>query len=127
MIKLQRVTMVLKNALNESGLTRPPRVRMRFRDASLTVVLEALARHAGVNIVISDDVNGARRLTMNLNGVPWREALNVIVKATNYTWVEHKYNIIRIVSQDNIQKDLQTHVYQLNYANGARLLSLSPT
>ena len=38
-------------------LTRPPKVRMEFQDARLTVILEALARQANVNIVISDDVD----------------------------------------------------------------------
>jgi type IV pilus assembly protein PilQ len=102
-------------------LTRPPKVRMEFQDARLTVVLEALARQANVNIVISDDVNSNKRLTMTLNGVPWREALDVIVKATGYTWIEQNYHIIRVVSKENVQKDLQTRVFHLNYTNGASI------
>lgn len=100
-------------------LTKPPKVRMEFQDARLTVVLEALARQANVNIVISDDVAGDRRLTMTLNGVPWRQALDVIVKATGYTWIEQEYAIIRVVSKENVQKDLQTRVHRLNYTSGA--------
>jgi type IV pilus assembly protein PilQ len=104
------------------SLTKPPKVRMEFQDARLTVVLEALARQANVNIVISDDIQGDRRLTMTLNGVPWRQALDVIVKATGYTWIEQDYSIIRVVSKDNVQKDLQTRVYRLNYTNGSTVL-----
>jgi len=96
-------------------LTRPPKVRMEFQDARLTVVLEALARQANVNIVISDDINANRRLTMTLNGVPWREALDVIVRATGYAWIEQEYQIIRVVSQDKLEKDLRTKVFHLNY------------
>lgn len=103
-------------------LTRPPRVRMQFREASLTVVLEALARQAGVNIVISDDIESGRRLTMTLNGVPWKEALNVIVRATGYAWTEHNYNIIRIISRENVQKDFETRIYHVNYGDGAMLM-----
>jgi type IV pilus assembly protein PilQ len=102
-------------------LTRPPKVRMEFQDARLSVVLEALARQAQVNIVISDDISSDRRLTMTLNGVPWRTALDVIVKATGYTWIEQEYQIIRVVSLANVQKDLQTRVIHLNYANGANI------
>ena len=80
-------------------LSRPPRVRMKFQDAQLTVVLQSLANQANVNIVISDDIDSGRRLTMTLNGVPWKEALNVIVRSTGYTWIEHNYNIIRVVSK----------------------------
>jgi type IV pilus assembly protein PilQ len=98
-------------------LTRPPKVRMEFQDARLTVVLEALARQANVNIVISDDVDSNRRLTMTLNGVPWREALDVIVRATGYAWVEQEYSIIRVVSPDKLQKDLRTKIFHLNYTN----------
>ena len=104
-------------------LTRPPKVRMEFQDARLTVVLEALARQANVNIVIGDDIQGDRRLTMTLNGVPWRHALDVIVKSTGYTWVEQDYHIVRVVSKANIQKDLQTKVYRLNYTNGATAIA----
>jgi len=100
------------------ALTRPPKVRMEFQDARLSVVLEALARQAQVNIVISDDVSSDRRLTMTLNGVPWRTALDVIVRSTGYTWIEQEYQIIRVVSLENVQKDLQTRVMRLNYANG---------
>lgn len=96
-------------------LTRPPKVRMEFQDARLTVVLEALARQANVNIVISDDINANRRLTMTLNGVPWREALDVIVRATGYAWIEQEYQIIRVVSQDKLEKDLRTKIFHLNY------------
>ncbi|MFW5750252.1 MAG: secretin N-terminal domain-containing protein [Planctomycetota bacterium] len=99
-------------------LTRPPKVRMEFQNAQLTVVLDALAAQAGVNIVISDQVSGDRTLTMNLTGVPWREALDVIVKAMGYVWIEQDYDIIRVVTPDSVQKDLQTRVYQLNYTPG---------
>lgn len=98
-------------------LTRPPKVRMEFQDARLTVVLEALARQANVNIVISDDVDANRRLTMTLNGVPWREALDVIVRATGYAWIEQEYQIVRVVSQDKLEKDLRTKIFHLNYTN----------
>jgi type IV pilus assembly protein PilQ len=102
-------------------LTRPPKVRMEFQDARLTVVLEALARQANVNIVISDDINADRRLTMTLNGVPWREALDVIVRATGYAWIEQEYQIIRVVSQEKLVKDLRTKIFHLNYSTAKEL------
>ncbi len=105
-------------------LTRPPKVRMEFQDARLTVVLEALARQANVNIVISDDIDANRRLTMTLNGVPWREALDVIVRATGYAWIEQEYQIIRVVSQDKLEKDLRTKIYHLNYSTAKELATV---
>jgi len=96
-------------------LTRPPKVRMEFQDARLPVVLEALARQANINIVISGEVSQDARVSMTLNGVPWREALDVIVRASGYAWIEQEYNIIRIVSPSAVQKDLVTRIYHLNY------------
>ena len=99
-------------------LTRPPKVSMSFQDASLPVVLEAIARAADVNIIMAGDVAGSgKRLSMTLKGVPWRYAFDVVVKTVDLAWVEQEYNIIRIVSPSSLQKDQRTYVLQVNYAN----------
>jgi type IV pilus assembly protein PilQ len=97
-------------------LTNPLRVRMELQDAPLTKVMEAIARQAGVNIVISDDIDSQKKVTMVLQGVPWREALDVVVKASGYAWIEQDYSIIRIISRDMVQQDLETKIFRLNYA-----------
>ena len=84
---------------------------------SLSVILEALARQAEMNIVIGDTVDSSRRLTMTLNGVPWREALDVIIKSMGYVWIEQKYRIIRVVSEEDVESERETRVYHLNYTN----------
>lgn len=112
---------VVKRSERLWELTKPPKVRMQFEDARLSVVLSAIANQAGVNIVISDDVNADRRLTMTLNGVPWEEALDVIVKATGYAWVKQQYSIVRVVSPDKLQKDLSTRIFRLNYQDAKSL------
>ena len=76
----------------------------------------SLARQANINIVISDDIDANRRLTMTLNGVPWREALDVIVRATGYAYIEQEYQIIRVVSQDKLVKDLRTKILRKSTA-----------
>ena len=98
------------------NLTRPPKVRMEFQDARLGVVLEALARQANVNIVFTD-IEADKKITMTLNGVPWKEALDVIVKDAGLAWVEREYNIIQVVTTDKLQKDLVTRIFPLNYTN----------
>lgn len=110
-------------------LTRPPKVSMTFQDATLPVVLEAIARAADVNIITSGDVAGSgKRLSMTLKGVPWRYALDVVVKTVDLAWVEQEYNIIRIVSPSSLQKDLQTRVLRVNYGDAKALAdSLKPT
>lgn len=103
-------------------LTRPPKVSMSFQDASLPVVLEAIARAADVNIITASDVAGSgKRLSMTLKGVPWRYALDVVVKTVDLAWVEQEYNIIRIVSPSSLQKDQRTHVLRVNYVDAKNL------
>jgi type IV pilus assembly protein PilQ len=103
-------------------LTRPPKVSMSFQDASLPVVLEAIARAADVNIIMAGDVAGSgKRLSMTLKGVPWRYALDVVVKTVDLAWVEQEYNIIRIVSPSSLQKDQRTHVLRVNYGEAKDL------
>ncbi|HAT11788.1 MAG TPA: hypothetical protein DCS97_14625 [Planctomycetes bacterium] len=103
-------------------LTKPPKVSMSFQDASLPVVLEAIARAADVNIIMAGDVaSGGKRLSMTLKGVPWRYALDVVVKTVDLAWVEQEYNIIRIVSPGSLQKDQQTRVLRVNYGAAADL------
>ena len=98
-------------------LTKPPKVRMEFQNALLRVVLDALSRQANVNIVISDSIDSNRRITMKMNDVPWREALDVIIKTTGYVWIEQDYQIIRVVAPEDIQADLETRVFPLNYTD----------
>jgi type IV pilus assembly protein PilQ len=103
-------------------LTRPPKVSMSFQDASLPVVLEAIARAADVNIIMAGDVAGSgKRLSMTLKGVPWRYALDVVVKTVDLAWVEQEYNIIRIVSPSSLQKDQRTYVLRVNYGDAKNL------
>jgi type IV pilus assembly protein PilQ len=103
-------------------LTKPPKVSMSFQDASLPVVLEAIARAADVNIIMAGDVaSGGKRLSMTLKGVPWRYALDVVVKTVDLAWVEQEYNIIRIVSPGSLQKDQQTRVLRVNYGAASAL------
>jgi len=103
-------------------LSRPPKVSMSFQDASLPVVLEAIARAADVNIIMAGDVaSSSKRLSMTLKGVPWRHALDVVVRTVDLAWVEQDYNIIRIVSPSSLAKDLQTRVLRVNYGEAKDL------
>ena len=92
---------------------RPPRINMEFVDADIRIVLDLIARNAGSNIVISQDVQGT--ITLNLRDVPWRTALDTIVKTANYAVVEEERNILRVVSPDSLVAQLETRSYPLLY------------
>ncbi|MGH7294360.1 MAG: hypothetical protein ACRELB_05490, partial [Polyangiaceae bacterium] len=94
-------------------LSQPPRVSMEFADADLPVVLDLLARQAGKNIVLSNDVRG--KVSLNLRGVQWWKALETIVKTAGYVAVKEDEDIIRIVPPSALQAQLSLEVYPLVY------------
>ncbi len=97
-------------------LTQPPQISIEFQDADLKVVLELLAKQSGANIVISEDVEG--KVSVALREVPWREALDTIVKTAGYVTVEDRKgiaNIIRVVDPSTLTKQLETRIFKLRY------------
>lgn len=96
--------------------TQPTSVKMEFQDADLKFVLEILAKQSGANIVIAEDVTG--KVTLALQGVPWRQALETVVKTAGYVTVEDRDGIIpiiRVVRPETLQKQLVTKVLPLRY------------
>lgn len=96
--------------------TQPTNVKMEFQDADLKFVLEILAKQSGANIVIAEDVVG--KVTLALQGVPWRQALETVVKTAGFTTVEDSEGIvpiIRVVRPESLVKQLETRVIHLKY------------
>ncbi|WNK19520.1 type IV pilus secretin PilQ [Halomonas piscis] len=55
------------------------RLSLNFQDIEVRAVLSTLAEFTGLNIVASDSVDG--RVTLNLNNVPWDQALDLILQS----------------------------------------------
>ena len=55
--------------------------------ADVHSVLSMIAAYAGVNIVVSEGVNGT--LSLRLTNVSWRDALAAVLLATNLVAYEH--------------------------------------
>jgi type II secretory pathway component GspD/PulD (secretin) len=71
------------------------RITLFVRDATLNDVLTRLAETQGLNIVTADSL--ATRLTITLDGVTLTDALDAILAAAGYTWVQ-KNNIIFVTN-----------------------------
>ena len=96
--------------------TQPPSINIEFQDAELAVVLELLAKQSGANIVIAEEVKG--KVSLTLRDVPWREALNTVVKTAGYVVVSEREGvseILRIVSPDQLVQQQETRIFQLRY------------
>jgi len=97
--------------------TQPPSISMEFQDADIKIVLELLAKQAGANIVMNSDVQG--KVSLSLREVPWREALDTIVKTAGYVLVKSDSpsgnEIVRVVRPESLKEQLESRSFQLRY------------
>jgi len=88
-------------------------VTFDFKKVDIAEVIDTIARLAGANIVVAPEVMGT--IAVRFNGVPWRDALEVVAKTRGYVVVEEKSGILRVVDPLTLQDQLTTLSYQLRY------------
>ncbi|MBD3221156.1 hypothetical protein GF314_07910 [bacterium] len=79
-----------------------PRVSLDVQEAEIGTVLRSLASFSGMNIVASPRVVG--KVTVKLEQVPWREALEVILRAHTFDYVE-EHGIIRVDTAEDLRNE----------------------
>jgi hypothetical protein len=110
------------------------KITMDIQGADIKTVLRSIGEFSGANIVAGLEVEGA--VTLHLIDVPWKEALDVVLKANGYGMRE-EYGMIRVGTLDNLhdeeldamqlekqKEDLEpmvTRVVKLNYVNAKEL------
>ncbi|MFT4543231.1 MAG: type IV pilus assembly protein PilQ [Planctomycetota bacterium] len=94
-------------------ITEPQRVNFDFPDADIVEIITTIGKVANANIMISPEVSG--NLTVRLNDVPWRDALEEVAKTRGYTVVEERRGILRIVDPASLERLHVTRSYQLRY------------
>lgn len=104
---LERVSPVLIK------VAKPERVTFSFENEDVTKVVSVIATYSGANIVVSPAVKGS--VTVNLKNIPWRDALEQIVKTLGYAVVEEDRGILRIVPREDLKEQLETRVIRLKY------------
>lgn len=92
---------------------KPARVTYETTGTEITQVIDLIAKLAGANIVVAPEVTGT--LSLRLNDVPWRDALDVAVKTLGYTVVEENRGILRVVDPVSLQAQMVTKSYQLRF------------
>ncbi|MDZ4771677.1 MAG: hypothetical protein SGI72_00945 [Planctomycetota bacterium] len=94
-------------------VTSPPTVSIQLENVDIRQVIETIAKSANANVVVGKEVTGS--VSVRFNDVPWRDALDVTAKTLGFTIVEEKYGILRVVSPERLQDQLETRTYQLRY------------
>ncbi|WP_404376889.1 type IV pilus secretin PilQ [Vreelandella aquamarina] len=113
------------------------RLSLNFQDIEVRAVLATLAEFTGLNLVASDSVTG--RVTLNLNDVPWDQALalilqsqglssreqgNVIVVAPANELAEIERQEIEARNQQQTLAPLVTEFVEVKYARAEDLAQL---
>lgn len=96
------------------AVIKPPRVDFAFDNTDIKQVIDTIAKLSGANIVIAPEVQGT--LSLRLQNVPWRDALDVAVKTLGFVVVEEQRGILRVVDPLSLQAQMESHSYQLRYA-----------
>lgn len=113
------------------------KLTLQFQDMDLKAILHTLGDFAGINIVISDDVQGS--MALNLVNVPWDQALDIILKSKGLG-KRQEGNVMMIAPADiiaqreqqeleaNKQQEelapLRTELIQINYAKAAEIAAI---
>jgi len=108
---------------------------MHFQSIDLRTALQLVAEFSGVNIIMTDSVNG--QLTMRLQDVPWDQVLHTILQTRglgqqqtgNVIWVAPQAELAarektKLETRQAIQviEPLQTQAFALSYAKASELL-----
>ncbi|MCX7934019.1 MAG: hypothetical protein N3A66_02030, partial [Planctomycetota bacterium] len=69
-------------------LERPPRVTMNVQGADLTSVIKLIAAQSGKNIIPGPAAAAIKGVSFDIRDVPWREALESILKTYSLAMIE---------------------------------------
>ncbi|EMS1647206.1 type IV pilus secretin PilQ [Neisseria gonorrhoeae] len=94
-----------KQNLESGGVNNAPKtftgrkISLDFQDVEIRTILQILAKESGMNIVVSDSVNG--KMTLSLKDVPWDQALDLVMQARNLD-MRQQGNIVNIAPRDEL-------------------------
>ena len=113
------------------------KLSLNFQDIEVRSVLQLIADFTGLNVVVSDSVQG--NLTLRLKNVPWDQALDIILKTKGLA-MRQNGNVLLIApaeeiaarekqeleDQQSIEKllPLRTELIQINYAKAEDIAGL---
>lgn len=79
-------------------------ISIETKDADVRDVISFIGEHSGVNLVISDDVEG--KVTLKLRQVPWDQALVIVMRSRGLGYTRQG-NVLRITKLSTLQAEAQ--------------------
>ena len=84
-------------------------ISLNVKGAELGDFLNLISRSAGKNFVVSGNIGGDKKITLNLTNVPWDQALSIAL-FNNGLGYQDLDSVLRIATVDELQKELDTAV-----------------
>lgn len=97
--------------------TDPDQTSIEYVGADIQDVLRTLARQAGLNIVMAEEVTG--KVTISLMDVSYEKAIKLIADSKGYAVVKDD-NVLKVQSKESLAAEpLQEEIISLNYTTAA--------
>jgi type II secretory pathway component GspD/PulD (secretin) len=87
---------------SSAGLVRNKNITIDVQNADIKTVLRSMSEFSNTNIISGPEVEG--KVTAHLKQVPWRQALDIVLKAHGFGWRE-EYGVIRVSTMENLTKE----------------------
>ncbi|MDD2706871.1 MAG: secretin N-terminal domain-containing protein [Verrucomicrobiae bacterium] len=98
-----------------SAPAKPKRPPLAFEKADLSIILPAMAKQAGISLILPEDVKGT--VTARLVDLPIKQAMEVILESKGYQLIERD-GVFLVKSKESInQEPTKTEIYQ--FANAS--------
>ncbi len=127
-------TPTLQSFSASAGLVSNRTITIDVQDADIQSVLRSFSEFSNTNIVAGPEVEG--KVTAHLINVPWRQAMDIILKSHGFGYRE-EYGMIRVSTMDKLTKEelelqaadrqkddllpLETRIIPLSYARASEM------
>lgn len=112
-LKLAQLVVVEETA-NVIRIERPILMSLDVPEADIKDVLALIAKVSGANIIVAPEkITGKVKLTVN--NVPWTELLESVVRTVGYATVRERYDIIRVITTEELRRQMTTRIFKLKY------------
>jgi type IV pilus assembly protein PilQ len=117
-----------------AGLVANKNITIDVQEADVQTVIRSFSEFSGINIIAGPEVEG--EVTAHLKNVPWRHAMDIILKSHGFGYRE-EYGMIRVSTIDQLTKEelevqaaerqrddllpLETRIIALSFANATEI------
>jgi len=101
----------------------PALVSINFKNAALVDIIRLLSEQHGLNLILGEEVTGS--ITLRLVEVPLEKALDLILKANDYTWfIDDNILLVKAAAGEITHSaELETRIFQLYFLNADMVIT----